>query len=322
MKSFFYRNINKITAMAVIVVVASFLTSCRQGAWPTTVYTTWGAEFSQLKGMQVVFGWPVALISYPIAWLCSTIGKALGNSYAVGILFTTLIVRTIAWPIYSKQNGATIKMTVMQPEMQRIQAKYATRKDPESQQRQSQEMAALYKKYKFNPLGCMFTTVMQFPIFMAMYEVVRRINLNIVTKNEAGEIISSIPGKFALSNTKIFNYFELNTSFFDATLAQDKIFAVVLALAFGAVTYVSQKISSKKPSYQKTYPNQNPAADSQAKQMKMMTTVMNVMFVFMSLQSTSLALYWLIGGIYQLGQSQVGRYMNEKNYYKMKEKNM
>ena len=54
-----------------------------------------------------------------------------------------------------------------------------------------------------------------------------------------------------------------------------------------------------------------------AKQMKMMNYFMVVMFFIFSLQNTALALYWLIGGIYQLLQSFVGRKMNEKHYYKL-----
>ena len=41
-------------------------------------------------------------------------GKGLGNSFFFGILFTTLIVRTLAWPIYSKQNSMSLKTTLMQ----------------------------------------------------------------------------------------------------------------------------------------------------------------------------------------------------------------
>ena len=52
-----------------------------------------------------------------------------------------------------------------------------------------------------------------------------------------------------------------------------------------------------------------------------MMMVMNVMFVFMALSNTSLGIYWLIGAVYQIFQSQVGRKINEMQYYKMKEKN-
>ena len=53
-----------------------------------------------------------------------------------------------------------------------------------------------------------------------------------------------------------------------------------------------------------------------------MMLVMNVMFVFMSLSSTALAIYWLIGGIYQIFQSYVGRKLNERHYEKFQKENI
>ena len=41
----------------------------------------------------------------------------------------------------------------------------------------------------------------------------------------------------------------------------------------------------------------------------------------MSLNSTALSLYWLVGGIYQLFQSQIGRMLNERAYKKAQQKN-
>lgn len=320
MKSYFTRNINKLSLIAVLIVVAVTLTSCRQGSWPTTVYTTWGREFKFGGFFSALFGWPVAILSYPIAFLMSTIGGWLGNSYAWGLIFTTFIVRTCAWPIYAKQNDSSIKMQLIQPETERIQRKYQGRKDPESQRRMQMETMALYKKYKMNPFGCIFTMIMQFPIFMAMYEVVRRINLT-ATKVIAGTATTiTEPGRFSLSNTKLFGFFELNTSFNDAVLTRDKIFGMILAIAFGAVTIISQKLAQKQPSYVKKRPSASQSGDAMAKQMKIMNYVMTGMFIIMSLSSTSLALYWLVGGVYQLFQSAIGRKRNEKNYYKMKEK--
>ena len=52
---------------------------------------------------------------------------------------------------------------------------------------------------------------------------------------------------------------------------------------------------------------ENSQESQQQKTMNTMMLVMNVMFVFMSLSSTALAIYWLIGGIYQIFQSYVGR---------------
>lgn len=331
MKNYFKRNINKISLIAVLLVAVLSLVSCRQGKWPTTVYTTWAAEWKLEGFFQIIFGWPVAILSYPIAWLMHGIGKICGNSYAWGLILTTIVVRTIAWPIYAKQNSSTIKMQLIQPEMEKIQRKYAGRKDPESQRRMQQETMSLYKKYKMNPLGCMFTMFLQFPIFMGMYEAVRRINLYQTTTVAGGGATIVTPGRFVLNNTKLFGFFELGVidvngtetaiSFMNTSWSSpDKWFALVIAILFAGITLLSQKLSSRQPSYVKKRPNTTGNNDQMNKQMKFMNYFMIVMFFIMSLQNTSLALYWLVGGIYQLFQSFIGRKLNERNYYKMKNK--
>lgn len=326
MLQFINRHKHKLMMLVVLFVLLLGLTSCRTNAndWTMRPYVDgwagYSADFHFNSSWEAMWGWPVSILSWPIAWICSHIGKGLGNSFFWGILFTTLIVRTIAWPIYSKQNSMSLKMTLMQPEMNRIQRKYGSRKDPQSQQQMQMEMMKLYKKYKVNPLGCILPMFIQFPIFMAMYEVVRRINATVTTTVQGVDIVHY--GTFALQNTKLFGYFELNTSFFAATQIRDKIFAVVLAVAFGAINILSQRLAARKPKYLKQYNNRpgNSKQESQQKQMKIMSYVMTIMFVFMSLSSTSLALYWIIGAIYQLFQSFVGRKLNEINYYKAQKK--
>lgn len=322
MSNIFNKKINKTFVLAILVVFVLGLSSCRQGNWANTVYTSWKDEFTGFNNFwTVLWGWPIAVLSYPVAFLCSSIGKVCGDSFAWGIFFTTLIVRTLAWPIYSKQNSMSMKMQVLQPELNKIQAKYAGRVDPQSKQRMNMETVALYKKYKFSPMGCLVSTCLQFPIFMAMYEVVRRLNLSTTTVLDNGISTVVSAGKFALADTKLFGLFELNTSFTLAESMGDKIFVVVLALVYGGVSFLSQKLAARKPSYMKNIPSpQTTKAKDQASQMKMMTNIMSIMFVFFALTSASLAFYWLIGAVYQILQSYIGRKLNEKNYYKMKSK--
>ncbi|MFA7055623.1 MAG: YidC/Oxa1 family membrane protein insertase, partial [Acholeplasmataceae bacterium] len=78
-----------------------------------------------------VFDW---IFVIPISYIMAFFGGLMGNSFALGILFTTIVVRTLAWPIYAKSNDMSLKMNLAQPDMQRVQMKYATRKDPASQQ--------------------------------------------------------------------------------------------------------------------------------------------------------------------------------------------
>lgn len=336
MKRYFERNITKIILVSFLLVFVVSLASCRTNAsdWYSRSYTTWAADFNFVNSngnfdfWQMLLGWPVSLLSYPIAWLMHLIGKLCGDSYFWGIVFTTLIVRTIAWPIYSRTSSMQVNMTVIQPEMQKIQQKYAGRTDPESRQRMSQEMMRLYKKYHMNPLGCVVPMLFQFPLFMAMYECVRRINASTVVYSSTGVLETTTAGIFSLSNTKLFGYFEINCSVLasgsydvaQATTTHDIVFGIVIAALFAGITLLNQWLAKRKPKWQKQRKQvQTQEQQQQAKMMNIMNYVMVVMFVFFALSSTALAIYWLIGGIYQTFQSFVGRKMNERKYYKLKQ---
>ena len=84
---------------------------------------------------------------YPMAGIMWCVGKTIGfGNYALTIIFSTLIVRTIAWPIYAKTNDMQLKMKLVQPEVNKLQAKYANKTDQESQRRMQMEMMNIYKK--------------------------------------------------------------------------------------------------------------------------------------------------------------------------------
>ena len=321
MKNFFYRHIHKFIILAVCLVLLVTLSGCRTstGAWYSKPYTTYGKEWSDMwdggSGFwQSLWGWPINILSYPFAGLCSVIGKLLGNSYFWGIFFLTIIVRTLAWPIYARTNSTSLKMQQMQPEMQRIQQRYQNRRDPRSQQQMQQEMSKLYKKYKISPLGCLVPMLFQFPIFMAMYEVVQRINAT-TTRIVANGISMTYRGQFALSNTKVFGA-EMNTSFFDAAWGWDKIFGLLVAVLFVGLQVLQQKLSQRPSKWQKRYPNDKKKA--QGNSMKWIMIIMNVVFGFMALSNTTLGIYWLIGAIYQIFQSELTRMINNRRYEKQK----
>ena len=286
------------------------LVSCRSAEAYTKPLNEWNQE--EFFGM---------ILTWPMAWVMHLIGSAFpSGQFAWGILFTTIIVRTIAWPIYAKSNDMSLKMAVAQPDIQRVQMKYANRKDPQSQQRMQQEMMAVYKKHKINFLGCLMPFV-QMPIFMAMYEVVRRI-----TVAPEG---SPMP-KLALTDAAFLGIENcLNVGVFESTDSKAAALwsgpfwvGIALAAIVGGTMWLLNYFAQKKPSYQKktSTHNQQPANDM-AKSMKMMQYFMIVMMVVAALSNNGLALYWVVGNIYSIGQGFVNRYLNEKKYYKMQKEN-
>ena len=109
----------------------------------------------------------------PLAFVILQLGKTTGN-YAIALIIVTLIIRLITYPLTRKTVKQSQVMQEVNPELQRIQKKYAGKQDEESLSKQSQEMMMLYKKYNINPLsGCLFSFI-QLPLFIAFYEAVQR----------------------------------------------------------------------------------------------------------------------------------------------------
>lgn len=110
---------------------------------------------------------------YPIAWLVDRFTKWTG-SYAVGIILITIIIRTALFPVYTKSNDTTMKMQEIQPELQKIQAKYAHRTDPDAKNQMNMEMMKLYQEHNINLFASCLMPFLQMPIFFAMYHAVAR----------------------------------------------------------------------------------------------------------------------------------------------------
>ena len=69
---------------------------------------------------------------YPMAGIMWVIGKTIGfGNYPLTIILSTLVVRTIAWPIYAKTNDMQLKMQLVQPEMEKIEKYISTIEDIE-----------------------------------------------------------------------------------------------------------------------------------------------------------------------------------------------
>ena len=111
----------------------------------------------------VSWGW-FWFIAQPIFHLLSWLFKLTGN-FGVAIICLTLIVRAALFPIANKQYQSMAKMRLVQPKMKELQERYKDDKP-----RQQQEIMALYKKEKVNPLAGCLPILLQIPIFFALYK--------------------------------------------------------------------------------------------------------------------------------------------------------
>ena len=103
-------------------------------------------------------------LTRPIFYTLNFFGDLIGN-WGVAILILTLIIKAILFPLANKGYESMSKMKKLQPEIKKLQERYT-----DDKMKLQQEMMALYKKEKMNPLaGCM-PILLQMPIFYALYK--------------------------------------------------------------------------------------------------------------------------------------------------------
>ncbi|RLC42805.1 MAG: hypothetical protein DRH44_05930 [Candidatus Coatesbacteria bacterium] len=93
---------------------------------------------------------------------------ALFKNYGIAIICLTIILKVVLLPLTITSTRSQRAMQKIQPMVKEIQNKYKS--DP---QRANMEIMALYKKYKVNPLSGCLPLLLQFPIFIALYNMLR-----------------------------------------------------------------------------------------------------------------------------------------------------
>ena len=93
----------------------------------------------------------------------------------LAIIFYTIIVYMLMTPLQVKQQKMSKMMSVVQPEMQKVQKKYQGKRDQASQMKMQEETMAIYQKYGVSPTGSCLPLLIQMPLLFALYQVIYHI---------------------------------------------------------------------------------------------------------------------------------------------------
>lgn len=120
---------------------------------------------------------PIArLIGYIMNSLYMFLNDVFGiQNIAVCIVLFTFIIYFLIMPLTYKQQKFSRLTQVMQPEINAIREKYKNKKDQASMQKMNEETQAVYEKYGVSAMGSCVQMLINFPIFIAMYNVVRNV---------------------------------------------------------------------------------------------------------------------------------------------------
>jgi YidC/Oxa1 family membrane protein insertase len=88
------------------------------------------------------------------------------GNFGLAILMVTVLVKTLFFPLANKSYASMAKMKAVQPQMTALRARY-----PDDKAKQQQELMALYKKEKINPLAGCLPIAIQIPVFFSLYKV-------------------------------------------------------------------------------------------------------------------------------------------------------
>ena len=112
------------------------------------------------------------LINKPLGWVLEFCSTIVGGNYLFAILIFAIFVEILLLPFGIKQQKNSIKQARLRPKEMAIRKKYAGRDDKPTQQKMSQEIQELYQKEGYNPMSGCLPLLIQFPLLMALYQIV------------------------------------------------------------------------------------------------------------------------------------------------------
>lgn len=241
-------------------------------------------------GDQLSLGWFDGLIVWPIAQLINWISKY--TDAGIGIIIVTLLLQAFTFIFSIKSQVSAQKMQMIQPELQKIQAKYQGKSDDRSRMMQAQEMQALYSKNKINPFGTLLVTFLQFPIILGVYQATIR----------AEAVVSGTFMGISLTQTPIWG---LN----NGQMIYMVIFVLMVIAQFMSMKFPQwlQKYRQKQNNVkQKNYLKQNQPKNGMANSMNMMMYVSLAMISILAVNwPLSMSFYWLVSSVTRIIQNLV-----------------
>ncbi|MDO4282185.1 MAG: YidC/Oxa1 family membrane protein insertase [Clostridia bacterium] len=118
-----------------------------------------------------------------LGMIIRVIYNLVNQNYLLSILIFTLLTKLILLPLTLGQIKLTKKLQEVTPLDQKIREKYKN-----DQQKMAEELTKLYSEYKINPLGGCLPLLIQFPIIIAMFFIVRQ-PLTYITQTPHEEIV-------------------------------------------------------------------------------------------------------------------------------------
>jgi YidC/Oxa1 family membrane protein insertase len=241
----------------------------------------------------------------PLNPIYKAIGYLLAVAYTIvpahnlglAIILLTCVVMLALFPLTAKQARSMISMQKVQPEIKRLQQKYK-----DDKQKQNEEILKFYQENKINPLAGCLPLVMQFPIFISLFHVLRDVQANVPKVGKFDRLYLDICG----SGTKCrphptglhFLGMDLSKSLWQVrtgSILSAIPYVISILLIIGTGWYQARQTMARQQN--------NANASPVNSQMQFMTKVFPVVFGVLSLRFASgLVVYWVTSNLWRIGQ--------------------
>lgn len=201
-----------------------------------------------------------------------------GHSLGWALVFLTLLIKLILLVPNQKALKSQKSLQIIQPQLDALKVKYK-----DNPQLMAEETMKIWKEHKVNPMGSCLPMLIQFPILIALFYVVK-------------DGLSTFDATLLYSPLQSFNPASAIPFFFGLDLT--KVNALYLPIIIGLLQFLQMRLSFAKT---------KPQAGSQAAMMNsMMQYVLPVMIgVFSASLPAAVGLYWGVSTLFAIGQQVV-----------------
>jgi YidC/Oxa1 family membrane protein insertase len=218
-----------------------------------------------------------------------------GLGWALSIVGLTAVVRFLMIPLFVKQIHSSRKMQLIQPEMQKIQAKYKGKSDPESRQKMTQETMDLYKRTGSNPFSSCLPILLQSPFFFALFQVLNNLpHIATGAHVPVGPITPEIAS--VIEKSTLFGA-QLSSTFVSSIDLNVKILTAILIVLMSLSTFTTQRQLMRKNMPDSALDNPF------MKQQKVILYLMPIFFAISGINfPIGVLLYWLTTNVWSMCQ--------------------
>ncbi len=222
----------------------------------------------------VDFGW-FSFLAIPLLRLLKLF-HSITRNYGVDIILLTILVKVLFIPLTNRSMRSMRDMQRLQPQMVKLREKYK-----DDRERLNKEMIELYRRHRVNPLGGCLPMLLQFPVFIGLYQALsqaielRHAKFAFWVRDLSAHECYPWPGQGTISGCNEFAVLGIPIP--------------ILVLLMGGSMILQQWLS--------------PATGMDPAQQRMMMILMPVMFTVMFISFPSgLVLYWLVNNVLTIAQ--------------------